>query len=52
MSLFSNDLRESESKHECAWSSNVAHRSWQQLWHSCYCKARAHDENPSQNLIT
>ena len=45
------DCEESESEHQCAWSSNAAQDSWQHLWHSCYHKAEAHDENPSQNLV-
>jgi hypothetical protein len=49
--LSHNDHEESEREHQCAWSSNVAHDSWQHLWHSCYHKAEAHDENPSQSPV-
>jgi hypothetical protein len=49
--LSHNDHEESESEHQCAWSWNVAQDSWQHLWHSCYHKTEARDENPSQSPV-
>ena len=49
--LSHNDHEESESEHQCAWSSNVAHDSWQHLWHSCYHKAEAHDEKSKSRKV-